>query len=325
MSNMKITVFADPVCTWCWGSVPVLRALSYHYGTGIEMDYVMGGMIEDIRTYNNRRLSIGGDIALSNRKIYEHWVEASAIHGMPVCENGFRLFSQEHPSTIPQNLAYIAARVYEARYSGEVNPGAARHYLRHLQEATAIDAVVTSDADTLVDMSAVVGFVPEKFRSIYAGDIVKTLYDEGKAFCRSYEVNSFPTYLLTYRGEEMMLRGYSTYDVVCNCIEQLSFGNIKPVGDGRAAFTPENVLRFMESYASTYPVEIATAFGLARRNGHTALNVESYDGLPDMLEKLIAAGEIAVAPRGNGFIYYRLNGKQPKPHILGHKYANVDA
>ena len=321
MSNMKITVFSDPVCTWCWGSVPVWRALAYHYGNRVELDYVMGGMIEDIRTYNNRRLSIGGDIAHSNRKIHDHWLDASAVHGMPVCEQGFHLFSQEHPSTIPQNLAFLAARVYEARYGSEVKPGAARHYLRRLQEATAVDAALTGDTDVLVDMSAVVGFVPEKFRTIYCGDVVKTLYDEGRVFCRSYEVTSFPCYLVTYRGEEMMLRGYSTFDVVRNCIEQLSFGNIKPIDDGRGEFTAANVLRFIDGYGSAYPVEIATAFGLARHNGHTALNVESYEGLPDMIDALVKAGEVATAPRGNGFICYTLHGSQPKEHVHGHSYA----
>ena len=321
MSNMKITVFSDPVCTWCWGSVPVWRALAYHYGNRVELDYVMGGMIEDIRTYNNRRLSIGGDIALSNRKIHDHWLDASAVHGMPVCEQGVHLFSQEHPSTIPQNLAFLGARVYEARYGSEVKPGAARHYLRRLQEATAVDAALTGDTDVLVDMSAVVGFVPEKFRTIYCGDVVKTLYDEGRVFCRSYEVTSFPCYLVTYRGEEMMLRGYSSFDVVRNCIEQLSFGNIKPIDDGRGEFTAANVLRFIDGYGSAYPVEIATAFGLARHNGHTALNVESYEGLPDMIDALVKAGEVATAPRGNGFICYTLHGSQPKEHVHGHSYA----
>ena len=323
MSNMKITVFSDPVCTWCWGSVPVWRALAYHYGNRVELDHVMGGMIEDIKPYNNRRLAIGGDIATSNRKIHDHWLDASAVHGMPVCEHGFRLFSQEHTSTIPQNLAYLAARVYEARYSGEVEPDAARHYLRHLQEATAVDAVVTGDTDVLVDMSAVVGFVPDKFREIYMSDVVKRLYDEDKALCRSYEVASFPCYLVTYRGEEMMLRGYSTFNVLRNSIEQLSFGNIKPIDDGREKFTAANVLHFMDICGSAYPVEIATAFGLARRNGHTALNVESYEGLSDMLDELVKAGEIATAPRGNGFMCYMLKGHHPKQHILGHKYADV--
>ena len=322
MSNMKITVFSDPVCTWCWGSVPVWRAMAYHYGSSVELDYVMGGMIEDIKTYNNRRLAIGGDIALSNRKIHDHWLEASAVHGMPVCEHGFRLFSPEHPSTIPQNLAYLAACVYEARYAGEVKPGAARHYLRHLQEATAVDAVVSNDTDALVDMSAVVGFVPEKFRDIYVGDVVKRLYDEGKAFCRSYEATSFPSYLITYRGEEMMVRGYSSYEILTNSIDQLSYGAIKPIDDGREALTTLNVLDFMETYGSAYPVEIATAFELPRLTGHTALNAESYQGLSDVLDELVKVGEIAFAPRGNGFIYYKLKGNVNMHHV-GH-YAELE-
>mgnify|MGYP003294161192 CR=1 FL=1 len=74
MDKMKITVFSDPVCTWCWGSVPVIRALAYRYGGQIEFDYVMSGMIEDISSYSNRRLSVGGDIALSNRNIHQHWL-----------------------------------------------------------------------------------------------------------------------------------------------------------------------------------------------------------------------------------------------------------
>ena len=53
MEKVRITVFADPTCTWCWGSVPILRALSYRYGGQLEISYVMGGMIEDI-LYNEK-------------------------------------------------------------------------------------------------------------------------------------------------------------------------------------------------------------------------------------------------------------------------------
>ena len=54
-----------------------------------------------------------------------------------------------------------------------------------------------------------------------------------------------------------------------------------------------------------------------------ALNAESYQGLPEVLDELIKSGKIASAPRGNGFIYYSLHGKQPKQHIFGHKYADA--
>lgn len=93
----------------------MIRALEYRLGDKVEFRYVMGCMIEDIATFSNRRLGIGGDIALSNRNMHKVWVEASAVHGMPVGEKGLRLFSEEHRSTAPQNIAYIAATVYEKR------------------------------------------------------------------------------------------------------------------------------------------------------------------------------------------------------------------
>lgn len=321
MSKMRITVFADPVCTWCWGSVPVLRALEYRYGEQLEISYVMGGMIEDIRSYSNRRLSIGGDIALSNRNIHKHWLEASAMHGMPVCENGLRLFSQERTSTIPQNLAFLAAKVYAERYASRVETDAVHRYLRRLQEATAVDALATNDAGVLVDMAATEGFEPEKFRDVYMSDTVKVLYGEDKALCGEYEVQSFPTLLLEYRGEEMLLRGYSTYDIVRHSIDELSYGKVKQRIDGCLEPTANNILTFISGCGVAYPVEIATAFALPRNDGHTALNVESYKGLPDIMDELLKANEVAMAPRGNGFMYYRLKGRVPKDFVHGLEYA----
>ena len=312
MNRVKITVFADPVCTWCWGSVPVTRALAYNYGDKLEFSYVMGGMIEDIATFSNRRLSIGGDVEMSNRNIHKHWIDASAVHGMPVCESGFHLFSAERCSTIPQNYAYIAAELYMRKNPYAHPVDAHLHFLRHLQEATAVDAALTNEVDVIAGIAATVGFDTEKYLEIYNGADVKQLYKEGKALCGKYEVQAFPTYLLEYRGEEMMLRGYSAYSIICHSIDHLTYENIKPVTDGRQQLTAENVRKFISQYGNAYPIEIATAFGIKRRSGHVALNVESYEGLPDVVDELLEAGEIAMAPKGNGFFYYCLKeGETP--------------
>lgn len=305
MEKMKITVFADPACTWCWGSVPVLRALSYQYGEQLEISYVMGGMIEDILSYNNRRLSIGGDIAMSNRNMYKHWLEASAIHGMPVAGKTVHLFSEERRSTIPLNLAYIAACEYVKADKG-VEHNAHRRYLRTLQEMTAVDGAHTNDEEVIVGAAAVVGFNEEKFRTLYRSPEVKRIYAQGKETCKDYEVHSFPSFRLQYRGEEMMVRGFTTYETLCHCISQLSYENIKPLSDGRERPSKDNIRNFMTEYGTAYPVEIATAFSMSRNGGHTALNVESYVGLPDIIDELVKEGKVAMAPKGNGFIFYTL-------------------
>lgn len=307
MDKMRITVFADPVCTWCWGSAPVIRALAYRYGEQLEFDYIMGGMIEDITSYSNRRLSVGGDIALSNRNIHKHWLDASAVHGMPVCESGFHLFSEERRSTLPQNYAYIAAKIYVKENRFTVPADAHLHFLRRLQEATAVEALLTNEKSVIFDLSATVGFEPVKFAGIYKSEKVKTLYDEGRRLCQKFEPLTLPTYLLEYRGEEMAVRGYSSYEVLVHCIEQLSHGNIKPIADGRDKPTIDNLRKFISVYHNAFPVEIATAFSLKRRSGHSALNSESYEGLSDIIAMLVEDGRIAMTPKGNGFMYYILN------------------
>lgn len=312
MNKVKITVFADPVCTWCWGSVPVIRALRYNYGEQLEFEYVMSGMIEDITTFNNRRLDVGGDIALSNRNIHESWLNASAVHGMPVCEHGFHLFSEEFRSTLPQNYAFIAASVYVVEHRGEVPHDTHLHFLRRLQEATAVDAVVTSDVANIFDLAATVGMAPDKFRKIYFDERVKKIYDTGKAMYKKYDVRSLPTFLLRYRDEEVMLRGYSSCEVFSRSIERLTMESVKPITDGRERFTADNVKRFMEHFHSSYPVEIATAFGLKRKSGHTSLNSESYEGLSDTVAELIEQGCMAIVPKGNGFMYYLLRDGNDK-------------
>lgn len=76
--------------------------------------------------------------------------------------------------------------------------------------------------------------------------------------------------------------------------------------------TVHNVARFVEHYGSVYPVEVATAFCMQRVSGKSALNAESYVGLPDIIEELIAQGDVAMRPRGNGFILY---GKHHKDFV----------
>ena len=303
MKKLKITVFADPVCTWCWGSAPVLRAVDFLMGDKVEVEYVMGCMIDDITKYSNRRLGIGGDIELSNRNIHKAWCEASAVHGMPVCERGFRLFDEEHRSTAPQNLAYITACIYKEK-SGDKRGLCSARFLRRLQEATAVDALLTCDSGVLADLSAALGYEPSCFNDIMRSREVQRLFDDGKERMRHYDVHSFPTYLLQYKGTEMLLRGFTTFDTLVQNIKQLTYGKMVPAEGVDFEPTAGNVKRFIERYGSVYPVEIATAFGLQRVSGKSALNVESYTGLPDILEQLVSKYGVSLKPRGNGFMIF---------------------
>lgn len=77
----------------------------------IEIKYVMGGLVKDIRDFYDSYNDIGKDPEQSNKQVVKHWLEASQRHGMPVESEGFHMFSDEYPSTYPQNIAYKAAQM----------------------------------------------------------------------------------------------------------------------------------------------------------------------------------------------------------------------
>jgi putative protein-disulfide isomerase len=48
---IEIIEFTDPVCTWCWGSEPVLRKLETRFGEQVKISYIRGGLVKDITSF----------------------------------------------------------------------------------------------------------------------------------------------------------------------------------------------------------------------------------------------------------------------------------
>ena len=330
MKKIRIIVFADPVCTWCWGSSPIVRALEYRYGEHIEIEYRMAVMIDDIATYNNRRLQIGGeDIELSNRNILAHWLEASATHGMPVERHNFHLFSREFRSTAPHCKAYIAAtHCCPVNSNGDKEHRMAKHYLRRIQEATAAEAIHTANPEVLIELSAVCGFNPQDIREAMESQEVNREFRLQHEIAQNYGIESTPSYVLKYDDREAVINGFCSYATIENHITNISCGDITPMAAGRERMelltaNCDNVSRFIEHYKSVYPVEIATTFGMKRHSGHSALNIESFELLPDIINELRKNNRIAITPFANSFRIYSLNKEKSSTRSKEREFAGI--
>ena len=110
MERITILQFTDPICVWCWGNEPVLRAIEYLYGDKVRIEFIMGGLVEDISTLYDIRGEKSEVIQRANQIITRNWLAASQKHGMPVVDTGLKLFSERYPSSFPQNIAYEAAK-----------------------------------------------------------------------------------------------------------------------------------------------------------------------------------------------------------------------
>jgi len=284
---VDILEFTDPVCTWCWGSEPVLRALAHRYGDRVRVGSVMGGLVPDIRTFFDSRNNIGGGAEASNPNIAAHWLEASGRHGMPVCVEGFALFSDDFPSTCPQNEAYKAAQFQGADKAGR--------FLRRLREASAAEARVTSRPEVLVELASEVGLDIGAFLGAIENGSAARAFADDRRFIAGHGASGFPTFLVRYGGKQTLLRGYQPLATFETLIAMVTMGAVKPV---EIESSDDAVAAFIGQYDSVAPVEVAVAFGLDAADTAAALN------------RLAATGVIARRPAGNGEFVLALEARR---------------
>ncbi len=277
--NLKIEIieFTDPVCTWCWGSEPLLKELKVKYKDQLEVKYIMGGLVKDINQFYDSFNDIGGDADNSNKQIVAHWLEASKKHQMPVNSEGFNLFSNENPSTYPQNIAYKAAQMEDENL--------ANNFLRSLRVATITEAKITSQLGVLIELASEVGLDVAKFIERYSNGSAEKAFLDDLKLTHNYGVRGFPSFLVRYGEKEILLRGYQTYPTIKAVIDSLSNNQIieKPVNK-----SSETIFEFISKYKSVAPIEIKTAFNLKK---------EDYDSI---INNLLKDNQIKEEKVGNG-------------------------
>jgi predicted DsbA family dithiol-disulfide isomerase len=275
---LEIIEFTDPVCTWCWGSEPVLRTLETRFGSQLKISYVMGGLVKDIASFYDSYNDIGGDPERSNKNIAKHWVDASNRHGMPVKVEGFKLFSKEQPSTYPQNIAYKAAQMQDE--------AKANRFLRRIREASASEAQQTNLTEVLVELASEVGLDISQFLDDFTSGKAKAAFEEDLYTTAQFRAQGFPTFLIRYGEKSTLLRGYQNYTNFKAVINQVTNGDIK---EDKVVPTEENVLESINKYNSLAPAEIKMAFDLSE--------VEFEKIQNSLIEKQLITKRVA----GNGY------------------------
>ena len=275
---IEIIEFTDPVCTWCWGSEPVLRKLETRFGEQVKISYIMGGLVQDIMSFYDSYNDIGGDPDRSNKNIAKHWVDASARHGMPVRSKDFKLFSKEHPSTYPQNIAYKAAQMQDQALANK--------FLRRIREASATEARQTNTTEVLLELVSEVGLDIARFLDDFTHGPAQKAFEQDLAITAKYGARGFPSFLLKYGEKEMLIRGYKRYEEFKALIGHLTGGEIqeRPVSSDEGS-----LMAFIIRYGSVAPIEVQMTFNL------------SDDELKTVIDSLLGKQLIQKREAGNGY------------------------
>lgn len=128
----KLLFVTDPLCAWCWGTLPELEAARRQLGDEVEFDLIMAGMRvgtdEGLAEYNRRRL-------------LKLWREVRQVTG--------QVFSEQFPAGFVFDSARACRAVEMARHDGGGPPWA---FFSRLQAAFFVDARDTGKIDVLADL-----------------------------------------------------------------------------------------------------------------------------------------------------------------------------
>ena len=231
----------------------MLRKLETHFPGKIETRYVMGGLVENARTFGDSVNGIGGpDMHAFNRQVAAHWADASRRHGMPVDADNYELFDDENRSTYPINIAYKAAQI--------ADPDKADLFLYNLRAASAAEARKTNREDVLVSVASESRLDIAAFLKALHDGSAQEAFDADLEYTRAMGVQGFPTFLVQAGDKKYMLRGYNSFDTFATVIESATGGDIRPVA---VEASPEALLAFMQNgHPRMTAEEIRQAFDL---------------------------------------------------------------
>lgn len=170
---------------------------------------------------------------------------------MPVEPKGFHLFSDEYPSTYPQNIAYKAAQL--------VAPDKADQFLRRIREATIVEGLVTSRLDVQMSLADEVGIDIVAFSKAMKDGSAEKAFNGDLALTRSMGVTGFPTFIVKFYDQRIILRGYRDLDTFISVIDTATGGSIKPIQVSRDVTV---LFDLIEKHSKLAAEEIRQAFAL---------------------------------------------------------------
>lgn len=256
---VTVIYYTDPICSSCWGIEPQLRKLKLEYGSSIEIEYRMGGLLPDW-SYNSGGISKPSDVA-------HHWDEVSAHYDMPI--DGDVWLEDPLPSSYPPSIAFKAAQMQDKEK--------AILFLREIREMVFLQKKNITKWKHLESAAANVGLDILQFKQDYEGK-ARELFNEDLSLAKKLGVRGFPTMFFTdTTGRSEFVYGAKPYVTFEAAVLKLFPSIIKNNYD-------KNWSALFAKYHTLTAKEFSELTGTPRSESEQVLNNLSVEG---MLEKFI--------------------------------------
>ncbi len=204
VAPVRIIYYTDPICSSCWGIEPQLRRLKLEYGTSLEVEYRMGGLLPDW-SYNSGGISKPADVA-------HHWDEVSSYYDMPI--DGDVWLEDPLNSSYPSSIAFKAAQMQD--------PDKAVRFLRELREMVFLQKLNISRWEHLATAAGRAGLHVEQLRTDISGK-AEQLFHEDLHLARELGVRGFPSvFFIDPAGRREFVYGSKPYEMFEAAVHKLA-------------------------------------------------------------------------------------------------------
>ncbi len=269
-NSIRIIYYTDPICSACWGIEPQLRRLKLEYGSQLNIEYRMGGLLPDWN-YNSGGISKPSDVS-------HHWDEVSTYYDMPI--DGDLWLEDPLASSYPPSIAFKAAQLQDHEKS--------ILFLRELRELVFLKKKNICKWENIETAAKKVELDAIQLKKDYVGK-AQELFNEDLKLGSQLGVRGFPTlFVVDSNNNRELVYGAKTYAAIETAIRKLNPNAAKTNYDKSWSF-------LFSKYSSLTAREFAELADNPRNQSEIKL------------DELLSQGKLTKFNTKNGAIWYLKN------------------
>lgn len=202
MNEKILWYIADPMCSWCWGFAPIVKAIRMNYSKLLRIELVLGGLRP--RT----KLAM---IPEQREAILHHWKAVNGRTGQPFSFEG----------AMPEGFIYDTEPSCRGVVAMSIiNPELVFPLLESIQFSFYVEQKDVTNPKILAQLAGKIGVDTESFSQVFESDEAKDKVSIHFNKVRQWGVNSFPTVAVqNVTGYSVLNRGYCPLDLLCQKID----------------------------------------------------------------------------------------------------------
>jgi putative protein-disulfide isomerase len=195
MTEKTLWYVADPMCSWCWGFMPVIERIRNEYGDRLKVELLLGGL----------RPGTKEPMPSSQREeILQHWHSVQRMTGQPFQFEG----------AMPEGFIYDTEPASRGLLAvSQIAPDLTFPFLKTVQTAFYVEQQNVTKPEVLAQLAARVGLDSQRFSQVFESDAVKKLTLAQFQKARQWGAHGFPT-ILGQSGMDytLLTTGYCSFE-----------------------------------------------------------------------------------------------------------------